>query len=342
MYLYGHKIGDDFNISEIAETYAAADKYLVDGLNDVLFRYVKQNLDTFNCLIYDQLIKNQKANPLILDPVKCFIKLNTKQVVENEFFTKIDEDTLLDLLTMDGLSISEIELLKACARWVNEQLLRKGLTSNPENKREIFKPIKNYIKFSDFSFDQMKGFDEIYDLLTVEETASFFAHLLNESRPLSIECKTKRKTINLYSIFSNLSDSSINLSCFYTSISANQTCFIRMISTSLHKSIDITEMSIEKDKEKLELSFEKKVIDDYWCFNFEDGFKMNSYVYYRLYFKLNETKLPKQVSNNTKLELKEGETNFVFNFAPVYVSFLCDKDDSYHCIEKIDFYVYEN
>ena len=340
--MYGHKIGDDFNISEIAETYAAADKYLVDGLNDVLFRYVKQNLDTFNCLIYDQLIKNQVTNPLVLDHVKRFIKLNTKKVVENEFFTKINEDTLLDLLTMDELSFSEIELLKACDRWVNEQLLKKGLISNPENKREIFKPIKNYIKFSDFSFDQMKGFDEIYDLLTVEETASFFAHLLNESRPLSIECKTKRKTINLYSIFSYLNYEPTILPHFHTSISANQTCFIQMITTSLNKDIDIHQLLIEKNREKLELNFEKKLIGNNWCFNFEDGFKMNSGVNYRLYFQLKQTKLLKQVSNNTKLELKKGETNFVFNLEPLLESLtIVNEYNSYrfHCIYKIDFYV---
>ena len=334
-YLYGHKIGDDFNLSEIAETYTVADKYLVVGLNDVLFNHIKESLDIFNCcLIYDQLFKIQKDDLPVLKHVKSFIKYNTKKVVEHEFFTKIDENTLLDLLMMDELSVSEIELLKACDRWVNEELLREGLISNTQNKREIFKPIKNYIKFSVLTIDQMKGFGEIYDLLPVEETSSFLAHLLNGSIQLPIECKTKRKTINLYRIVSSLSNASINLSQFVTSISANQTCFIQMFSTSLHKSIAFLELSIEKNGKELKLNFEKKLIDDYWCFNFEDGFEMNSDVNYKLIFTFNQAYFgiaPNKLNNYTSLvQLKP---NFVFNLT---------SSNDYHCIEKIDFYVYEN
>ena len=333
-YLYGHKIGDDFNLSEISETYTVADKYLVVGLNDVLFNHIKESLDIFNCcLIYDQLIKIQKDDLPILKHVKSFIKYNTKKVVEHEFFTKIDENTLLDLLMMDELSVSEIELLNSCARWVKEELLREGLISNAQNKREIFKPIKNYIKFSVLSLEQMKVFGEIYDLLPAEETVSFLAHLLN-GRPLSIECKTKRKTINLYRIDSNLFNDKISLSQFVTSISANQTCFIQMFSTSLHKSIAFLELSIEKNGKELKLNFEKKLIDDYWCFNFEDGFEMNSDVNYRLIFTFNQAYFgtePNKLSSYTRLV--QEKPKFFFNLT---------SSNNYNCIEKIDFYVYEN
>ena len=65
------------------------------------------------------------------------------------------------------------------------------------NKQNVFKPIKEYIKFSDLTLEALEGFSRIQDILTIDELALLFLHLIDKRTPLSINCKTSRKKISL-------------------------------------------------------------------------------------------------------------------------------------------------
>ena len=159
--------------------------------------YVKRMMNESNsCLVYEQLIKIQPDNKLV-NQAKRLIQFKTKCGFKSDFFLQIDLNTLLDLLDMD-LCISEIELLKVCANWTHEEVLRLGLEPNSINKQNVFKPIKEYIKFSDLTLEALEGFSQIQDLLTIDELASLFLHLIDKRTPLSINCKTSRKKISLH------------------------------------------------------------------------------------------------------------------------------------------------
>ena len=107
----------------------AADKYIVYHLCDSLLKCIEENLDPANfCLIYDQLIKIQKVKDVksTLNYVKNLIGQCGQEAFKNKYFTQIDQDTLIDLLKMENLDISEIDALKACAKWVDAEISRQS------------------------------------------------------------------------------------------------------------------------------------------------------------------------------------------------------------------------
>lgn len=164
---------------------------------------MKEKLNETNCsIIYDQLtrIENDKS-PIEL--ARNQIQMSGKTAFESYYFTQISEQTVVDILNMDSLSVAEIELLKAVSNWVDAEVIRLNLFSDAEHKRKVFEPFKRLIKFSDMTAEQIGvGFGKIENLLTIEEISSLFLHLFDKSKPLVIKCATEHRTsTNIYSIF---------------------------------------------------------------------------------------------------------------------------------------------
>lgn len=190
-YIYGSPI--DFVLSEIYPTYKAADRYLLHHFQEPFFASIKSKLDAKNsCLIYDQLMKIQSENQL-MDHVRKFIVSNSKAAFNSEYFTQIDQQTLISLLSLDMLSISEINLLTAVANWVDCEVQRRGLPDTLANIRTVFEPIKGYIIFTDLKSEEIANCSEIARLLTEEEMSALVLHLSgNKKVPWTVERKTAR------------------------------------------------------------------------------------------------------------------------------------------------------
>lgn len=166
---------------------------MVTGFTDSLIAYAEEQLNVNNCLIlFDQLSKLELDE--LTNKVKRFIVTNANRIFKSVHFTEIDEDLLIKLLNFESLIIDEREIIDACIRWVNCELVRRNCKSpTPAAKREVSRTIKKHIKFSDLSFHEFGKCTEIDSLLTNEEIGSLYMHLINKFKTLTIECQTSRK-----------------------------------------------------------------------------------------------------------------------------------------------------
>lgn len=148
-YIYCNELG--FELSELYETAFVADKYMVHHMMDELINRVRKQLNEITCcLIYDQLIKIQTdTTSLLLSETREFIKANSETAFKSWLFPLIDQDALIGLLNFEQLSISEIDLLQACSRWVELTIMESGLALFSERQQSLFKPIKQLIRWSD-------------------------------------------------------------------------------------------------------------------------------------------------------------------------------------------------
>ena len=143
-YIYGHPI--DFELSELYESYMAADKYLVHHFGEALIEYAKSRLTVeSSCLIYDQLMKIGEHEEISLADVRTMIIENSREAIGTENFTQIDQETLISLLSLKELSIDGNYLLAAVSEWIDCELQRQGLQVNHVNRQKAFQPIKSYI-----------------------------------------------------------------------------------------------------------------------------------------------------------------------------------------------------
>ena len=172
----------------------AADKYLLHHFGKAFFDYVKSKLNAkSSCLIYDQLVKIGEREEIRLAEVRTTIIENSRATFESEHFTQIDQETLISLLSLDRLSITEFDLLVAVSKWVDCEAQRRGLLVNCKNRRQVFKPIKSYILFAALTAEQVANCKELAELLTSEEVGSLLWSLMNKAKPLKIETKTARR-----------------------------------------------------------------------------------------------------------------------------------------------------
>ena len=143
------------------------------------FDYVKSKLNAASsCLIYDQLVKIGDREEIPLAEVRTVAIEQTQETFESEHFKHIDQETLINLLSLDQLSIDEFDLLEPISKWVDCEVQRQGLPINDENRRKVFKPIKGHILFNALKLEKAAKCKEIAELLTVEEIGSLILHLL--------------------------------------------------------------------------------------------------------------------------------------------------------------------
>lgn len=159
--------------------------------------YVKRELNAANSLlIYSQLKKivtTLGERPEIpLAEVEKKISENSAQAFRSRHFKQIEQAVLISLLSLDHLTIDELDLLIEVSKWVGKQIQGLGLQMNDENRRNVFNPIKGYVVFSALKFEKLNQCKEICELLNDSELASLFRHLIvNQS--LTIEQVTTRR-----------------------------------------------------------------------------------------------------------------------------------------------------
>ena len=318
----------------------AADMYLVDNLANNLLERIKNELNESNCcLIYDQLIKLQKEEST-LNYVRNLIELNSEAAFKNNYFSQIDQTTLIDILKMKSLNINEIDVLIACSKWVDAEIERQMIEPIIENKRKMFVPLKCLINFTEMNADQVGKIGEILRvLLNNDEIASLFLHLFDKTQPLTIKNETIRTKPKLYSVsakpvsfyFNNVHSKRLN---FQDYLAVNQSVLIASIKTLLGDSVNNLDLKIAKNEELLDLKHEKVSIDGKWSFKFDklkDFLKLDAGNEYKLHFTFINTDIYKaNLSSDFTFKLQEDNKSIEFEIKPNSLGF--------HCISEIEFY----
>lgn len=298
---------------------------MVTSLTDKFSKYIRSIINKSNvCLIYEQLIKIQKDEKS-LNEVKKMIQFNTSAAFNSEYFQQLSEDALIGILNLDYLSTKEIDILRACHKWLENNLKKRKVELTIQNKREAFKSIKHLINFARISENDFKNFEEKQDLLTFKEIGGiYFLHGFDQevidSSLLPFECKTKRKEL-LPSIFMN-SDPVISKSIprndpILIRLNSNQQIIISKISTYFLKpNVEGLELSVNEDGIELELDIVKRLVTHGWEFEFYSGLMIKPNKTYIMTFKYDilYVILERNEISNKMLDIGCGEIRITLRY----------------------------
>ena len=97
-------------------------------------------------------------------------------------------------LKVNSLNVEEVDLLRACSKWIDAEIGRQMLEATSENKRKLFGPLKCLIDFSEMNITEVgKMGDELRNLLDDNEALPLFFHLCDKSVPLIFNCRTLKR-----------------------------------------------------------------------------------------------------------------------------------------------------
>ena len=326
-YIYGFEI--DYELADLYESYLAANKYLLQRFDRTFFEYIQDRLDEeSSCLIYDQLIKIGEREAIPFASVRTMIIEHSQKTLESEHFTQIDQETLISLLSLDQLSVDEINLLVAVSKWIDCEVQRQGLPVNRENRRRVFEPIKGYILFTTLMPKKIASCKEIIELLTFEERGSLVLHQLDEENNLSmIKLQTARRADS--GVYRVLVDDTRHMhTCVYREkrgLTVSRRVSIRKIFTTYSERARHLSLKV-LDAKGVDsgLKIESLVQDGRLCFSFTPLFVMEPNSEYAFDFTGNgETTSEDHQSRQTRLNYKEL---VVFNLPEVM-----------HCVKGFEF-----
>lgn len=308
---------------------------MVHNMLDALIDRVRERLnDSTCCLIFDQLTKLQsdKTN-LLLSETREYIKSNSRAVFQSNEFLQIDEDALIALLSFERLNISEIDLLKACCKWLESEIGRSNLPLSVENKRSAFQPIKHLIRWRDLKASQVASFGEICCLLDDKELASLLMHLLNpiNSLPSKWQSFSPSRTVGLQSVTLSKFALVRRLTTYQVLVKVDKKVCIKTIRTGVRHdaSRPDTTLSVLASGEVLNLKIEKFLHDAKWCFKFTDELVVEANSEYQFFLK-QQGSASVQWSRAPPV-LVETFDGFTFSNVNTY-------DYAYHLIEKVEFF----
>ena len=331
-------------------TYMVADKYLVEELKFELILGTMTKLNKFNvCLLYDQFLEMpfDKIGGLIYEktPFKefeKFIQAYSKAAFESESFLEIETETLVRILSFEFLNLPELDVLKACFRWVNAEIERLELVPTAENKRKVFVPIKSFVRLTDLGYEQFGELSELKEVLSPEEYASLLWRFAGKCDKIATECKTERKVggkVYGVKIHPNYQNENVKRSNFTVILQANQKVCITSIQTTITSLTRSLELKVFKYEESMEnyvqlpfLEFATYLVEKKWCLEPGRALEIDPHVNYKFIFDFAERLLDCLAANyfvtyhsldRFELSLK-GFNNNNYN-------------DYYHCIAGLNF-----
>lgn len=331
-YIYCNEL--EFKPSELYEIALVAEKYLVHHMLDALIDRVREQLNGSTCfLIYDQLSKLQLVKTdLLLFETREFIKSNSQAAFKSDLFLQIDQDTLIDLLNFEQLSISEIDLLKACSKWVEFEVMRSKLPPSTESKKAAFLPIRHLIRWSDLNPFEVASFGEIHSLLNDKEIASLLMHLLNKSNPLAIDWQPIHPSRNagLSCVVFRKFGTPRSLFTYQMLVKVDKEVYVKIIRTGIQHVANLPDptLSILSHGAVLNLKVQKFIENSKWCFKFADEFALKPDSDYQFF--LQQKSLAPALWSNENPVLVETFSGFTFSNVNTW-------QYGFHLIEKIEF-----
>lgn len=319
----------------------AGDKYLVDHMIDDMTKYVDKNVTKFDCcLLYDQLMMIHDKELFQVDEIKKMIITDSVKFFKSDHFTKISQNTLINLLNLPKLNMREIDLLKYCSKWVNANSIESDSSFNSlkSNKQKLFEPIKSLIRFGDLKARDIGEFKELDVLFETNEICSLFLHLLNFAKPLIIECLTARDTgYPIHCVLEYQSEEGYFIDKDRQYLSVNQEVNIKHIHTFLNLEYQDLELNIF-DLQDQKLPIQKKVVDsrsNTRSIVFKNGFKILPKTTYLLEFQSKTVSNRKfRIGKSSKLRTDVEGMQIVFDLA-------CPEKNvfSFNLIKQIDFFI---
>ena len=289
------------------------------------------------CVIYDQLLKLAISESLIGE-VKFTIARKFSEACASDSFMQIDESTLVAILNFRWLNIPELNLLKVCLKWADNEATRHDSAADTTSKRRVFEPIKHLIRFGDLSLSEFSSVSNIRSFLTVEEIGSIFLHFTHKD-PIQIDYRSPRVSSGTHvaKAFKETEISerrSLELKYF---LSVDQRVCLFSIAT--FASFGRESLSFQISRDEGNESLDPKVLtgqytSDRWLIDLRElNFLLEPNAVYKLQFSFSVRHGYSYSFGTSKgMALKSDETGTVFKI---------ESDSGQHCIETISFFPFE-
>ena len=346
--MYGYDLIEEYESEEIKlgdlwATYMAADKYLVEELKEGLIVSSVSRLNRFTaCILFDQFLKMPfekigsfvfKEKEAILNEFKKTIQAHSKAAFESESFLAIEADTLIQILRFEFLNLPELDVLKACLRWMNAEIVRLGLVPVAENKRKVFSSIKSFVRFTDLRDKELSDLSELKEVLSPDEYASLFLRLTGKCDQIAIKYKNERKVgRKVYEVKNNEFFSGGIIVNTTGKLRANKKVCITFIETSLPSRAENLKFRIFKEEqgEFVPLPFLESapyLCNENWCLELERAFEIDPDLDYKFSLEFSYGKRGYS-SKGSSFVTDDGQNKFELTLSDF---------GNYHCISGFNF-----
>lgn len=318
-------------------------RYLASNLIEDLAEHLVQNcLNVANvCVIYDQLLKLAISESLI-SKVKVRMATQFSTACASDSFKQIDEDTLVAILNFRTLNITELELLKACLRWTDNEVVKRQLVADRTSKRQVFEPIKHLIRFGDLSLNDFTSISELDSYLNFEEIGMIFFHVSHKRTPIQIDYQSSRRSAKTHVVRAikddSISGGSSSSFEFKLSISVDKSVLLSSIATFPISRCE--SLSFEIYREEGNKSLDRKTLTgqasgEGWLIDLGQlAFILEPNAIYKLRFSFSIRYYDDDYDDDYSLGLSKGMT---LKSDEAGVVFKAESGSGKHCIETIGF-----
>ena len=188
--LFRYLYSDDVKLSgsNVMQVLYLAKKYMVPSLADKCTKYLRKHLEASN--VFSILSQAQKYEDKNLEN-RCWevIEKHTEQALMSDEFLTLERSIVESVLKRDGLTVKEVDLLKAVDRWATKELERQGLTPKGEVKRKVLG--EEIVKAIRFSLIPEKEFASVvldFDILTKTEICDMIKYYNDAGVKFPLAC----------------------------------------------------------------------------------------------------------------------------------------------------------
>ena len=188
--LFRYLYSDDVKLSgsNVMQVLYLAKKYMVPSLADKCTKYLRKHLEASN--VFSILSQAQKYEDKNLEN-RCWevIEKHTEQALMSDEFLTLERSVVESVLKRDGLTVKEVDLLKAVDRWATKELERQGLTPKGEVKRKVLG--EEIVKAIRFSLIPEKEFASVvldFDILTKTEICDMIKYYNDAGVKFPLAC----------------------------------------------------------------------------------------------------------------------------------------------------------
>ena len=146
------------NITEdnAVEMLNVSNYYAIENLEKQCINFLLDRINSINaCTMYAYFSQNYDYGKLA-ETCKKVIQKTTKTAFDSEGFYQMDANQITELLKIDVLNISELNLYKALLNWAENECKKRNLDTNATNKRNVLCGAEKFIRLRTVTLDQFE------------------------------------------------------------------------------------------------------------------------------------------------------------------------------------------
>lgn len=168
----------------------ASKKYMLPILTDKCVEYLEDNLQPDNvCMIYEHSILYEVDK--LISKCVSFIETRTDDILSSSAFCDVSIESLLRILEFEKLTITELDLFKACVRWAGSECGRQEMEATAENQRQVLGRALYLIHFPALCLPDFANVVSQTGILTAEEKCAVYDYMACDDAGVKTDVKNR-------------------------------------------------------------------------------------------------------------------------------------------------------